>query len=90
MTALATTKEQRFDVRLEKSEKERIQSAASLRGQKAAAFARETLLREADTVMAEHRRITLSAQESRRFLEELDRPFEPNDKLARALARFHR
>lgn len=80
----------RMDVRLDAAEKARIQTAASLRGQKASVFAREVMLREADVVLAQHTTVALTAEESRRFMDALSAPFKPNAKLARAIARAGR
>ncbi|RNF82227.1 DUF1778 domain-containing protein [Montanilutibacter psychrotolerans] len=77
----------RFDLRLDPAEKDRIQTAAALRGQKASVFAREVMLREADAIVAQHTTVALSAEESRRFMEALNAPFRANAKLAKALAR---
>jgi uncharacterized protein (DUF1778 family) len=87
MAAQAQIPKDRFELRLNSAEKQRIQSAAQLRGQPISAFAREVMLREADVVVAEHNRISLSAEESRLFMAALSAPFEPNAKLAKAIAR---
>ena len=47
----------------------------------------EAVLREAESVMAVELTVTLSVEESRRFLKALDAPFQPNAKLKKALAR---
>jgi uncharacterized protein (DUF1778 family) len=44
-------------------------------------------MREAESVMAAELAATLSVEESRRFLRVLDRPFQPNARLKKALAR---
>jgi uncharacterized protein (DUF1778 family) len=82
-----TTTAARLDLRLNASDKERIERAASLRGVAVSAFVRDAVLREADSVMAAELTVTLSADESRRFLKALDAPFLPNAKLKQALAR---
>jgi uncharacterized protein (DUF1778 family) len=79
-----------MDVRLDASEKARIRTAASLRGQHASVFAREAMLREADAVVAQYTTLKLSVEESRRFMDALSAPFKPNAKLARAIARAGR
>lgn len=85
MKALALN--ERLEFRLDATEKARIETAASIRGQKASVFAREVMLREADAVVAQHAALVLNAQESRRFMDALSAPFTPNAKLARAIAR---
>ncbi len=80
----------RLDLRLNAADKARIARAADLRGVPLSAFVRDTVLREADSVMAAELSVTLSATESRRFLKALDAPFQPNAKLRKALARATR
>ncbi|BCT91534.1 hypothetical protein LYSHEL_05580 [Lysobacter helvus] len=80
----------RFDLRLNPMEKQRIQSAAALKGQQVSVFIREIMLREADAILAAHAASQLDAEQTRRFMAALDAPFAPNEKLARALARTGR
>lgn len=80
MTAAA-----RLDLRLNPTDKARITRAADLRGVPLSAFVRDAAMREAESVMAAELSITLSAEESRRFLEALDAPFQPNAKLKKAM-----
>lgn len=80
MTAAA-----RLELRLESRDKDRIAKAAALRGMAVSAFVREAVLREADTTIAADMVVTLSEQESRRFLAALDEPFLPNDRLREAM-----
>jgi uncharacterized protein (DUF1778 family) len=77
----------RLDLRLNATDKARITRAAVLRGVPLSAFVRNAVLREAEDVMAAELTVTLSAQQSRRFLKALDAPFQPNAKLKKALAR---
>lgn len=78
----------RLDLRLDPADKARITRAADLRGVPLSAFVRDAVLREADNVMAAELSVTLSTEESRRFLQALDAPFQPNAKLKEALARI--
>ncbi|MBS0457376.1 MAG: DUF1778 domain-containing protein [Proteobacteria bacterium] len=80
----------RLDLRLNRADKARIARAADLRGVALSAFVRDAVLREADSVMAANLTVTLSAEESRRFLKVLDAPFLPNARLKKALARVGR
>ena len=82
MTATAA----RLDLRLNASDKARITRAADLRGVPLSAFVRDAVLREAENVMAAELTVTLSVEESRRFLDALDKPFKPNAKLKKAMA----
>ncbi|HJV00620.1 MAG TPA: DUF1778 domain-containing protein [Burkholderiaceae bacterium] len=80
-----TTATARLDLRLESREKDRIAKAAALRGMPVSAFVRDAVLREADATIAADSIVTLSEQESRRFLAALDAPFEPSDRLKQAM-----
>ncbi|HET6726253.1 MAG TPA: DUF1778 domain-containing protein [Gammaproteobacteria bacterium] len=82
MTAAA-----RLDLRLNPGDKARIARAADLRGVPVSAFVRDAVLREAESVMAADLTMTLSPEESRRFLDALDKPFKPNTRLKKAMER---
>lgn len=82
MTAAA-----RLDLRLTPKDKARIERAADLRGVPLSAFVRDAVLREAESVMAAELTVTLSPDESRRFLSVLEKPFKPNARLKRAMER---
>ena len=84
MTAATATA--RLDLRLVAHDKARIARAAALRGVPVSSFVRDAVLREADTAIASSEIVTLSAEESRRFLRALDAPFQPNARLAEAMA----
>ncbi|KHS74031.1 hypothetical protein QT13_05420 [Pectobacterium brasiliense] len=75
----------RLDLRLNAHDKERITKAAALRGIAVSAFVRDAVLREADTAIAADTAVTLSEQESRRFLAALNQPFMSNDRLHKAM-----
>ena len=80
-----TTATARLDLRLETRDKDRIAKAAALRGMAVSAFVRDAVLREADTAIAADTVVTLSEDESRRFLAALDEPFRPNARLKKAM-----
>ncbi|MBV8048894.1 MAG: DUF1778 domain-containing protein [Paludibacterium sp.] len=82
---MMTTTTARLDLRLDSRDKDRIAKAAALRGMAVSAFVRDAVLREADTTIAADTVVTLSEQESRRFLAALDAPFSPNDRLQKAM-----
>lgn len=82
-----TTTADRLEVRISAQDKQTIARAAELRGEGVSAFARSVLVREAERVLEAEKTVVLSAKESRRFLQALDRPFSPNAKLRAALAR---
>jgi uncharacterized protein (DUF1778 family) len=80
-----TTVTARLDLRLESRDKDRIAKAAALRGIAVSAFVRDAVLREADTAIAVDTVVTLSEDESRRFLAALDEPFSPSARLQKAM-----
>lgn len=80
-----TTSVARLDLRLEACDKDRIAKAAALRGMAVSAFVRDAVLREANATIAADTVVALSEQESRRFLDALDAPFRPNDRLQEAM-----
>lgn len=80
-----TTAAARLDLRLDVRDKNRISKAAALRGMAVSAFVRDAVLREADTAIAADTVVTLSEQESRRFLAALDAPLRPNERLRKAM-----
>jgi uncharacterized protein (DUF1778 family) len=80
----------RLDLRLDPKDKARIERAAGLRGMPLSVFVRDAVMREADNVMTAELTATLSAKESKRFLQVVDQPFAPNAKLKKALSRLTR
>ncbi len=80
-----TTTASRYELRLDSTDKARIARAADVKGVPMAAFVRDAVLREAENVMASALTVTLSAEESRRFLKALDAPFKPNARLKKAM-----
>lgn len=82
---MAATTTARLDLRLNIEDKNRITRAAALRGMSLSVFVRHAVLREADTVLAADAAVVLSPEESRRFLDALDEPFQPNAKLNKAM-----
>lgn len=82
MTAAA-----RLDFRLNPTDKARIRRAAEMRGVSLSTFVRDAVLREAENVVAAEHSVTLTAEESRCFLAELDKPFAPNARLKTAMER---
>jgi len=82
-----TTSAARLDLRLNPQDKDRIARAAALRGVAVSAFVRDAVLREAESAIAAETAVALSAEESRRFLAALDKPFAPNARLRKAMQR---
>ncbi len=79
------TATERLDLRLSARDRERLDRAAALAGLPLATFVRTAVLREADRTVAAESAVTLSPEESRRFLAALAKPFAPNVALRRAL-----
>jgi uncharacterized protein (DUF1778 family) len=77
----------RLDLRLSARDKDRIARAAALRGLPVSAFVRAAVLREADAVVADESTIMLSAQEARRLVAALGKPFKPSVRLKLAMER---
>ena len=80
-----TTITARLDLCWGANDKERIAKAAALRGMAISAFVRDAVLREAETAIAANAAVTLSEQETRRFLAALDALFRPNAPLQQAM-----
>ena len=76
----------RFALCLNATDRARLTRAATLRGVPVSAFVRDAALHEADVAMAAELTVTLSAEEQRRFLSALDKPFKPNARLKKAMA----
>lgn len=75
----------RLDLRIDARDKDRIARAAALRGMAVSAFVRSAVLREADTAIAADTNAALSPAEARYFLATLDAPFQPNERLKKAM-----
>lgn len=80
-------KRTRFEMRLEKDQKELLEQAAAVKGQDLTAFALGVLLKEASDVLAQHRTRTLTERGMRKVLELLEHPPRPNAFLKRAFRR---
>jgi uncharacterized protein (DUF1778 family) len=80
-----TTATARLDLRLESHDKDRITRAAALRGVPVSSFVRDAALREANAALAASTVVILSEQESHRFLDALNTPFQPNARLKKAM-----
>lgn len=74
----------RLHLRLESRDRDRIAKAAALRVA-VSAFVRDAVLHEADSAIAADTVVTLSPEESRRFLAALDDPVRPNACLKKAM-----
>lgn len=77
----------RFEMRLDKEQKELLEQAAAAKGQDLTAFALGVLLKEASDVLAEYRTRKLTERGMRKILELLERPPRANAFLKKAFRR---
>ena len=75
----------RIDIRLGEDDKGILQLAASYEGMALSAFIRKAALDVARSVVERNEHITLSREEAKKIIAALDRPFEPNAALAKAM-----
>lgn len=74
-----------INLRASRSQKALIDRAAGVLGRKRSDFMLETACREAESVLLDRRYFGLSEAEFRRFTAMLDKPAQPNPRLARLL-----
>lgn len=86
----ASRKEDRIDVRVDAEFKERIQEAASLRGQSLSEFAISCLAERAEKVLREQAILELSRRDRERFVEVLTNPPSPTDALLEATRLYNK
>ncbi len=75
----------RFDLKLDKEEKELFSEAATLMGTSMAGFVRAAAKEKARSVIDQESRLTLTRRDFRAFSEALDQAFAPNTPLQGAL-----
>lgn len=73
----------RLDIRTTQQAKETIENAASALGITASAFILECAMQRATQILQQAQTIQLNASESRHFMDLLENPPEPNEKLKR-------
>jgi uncharacterized protein (DUF1778 family) len=76
----------RFDLKLDRDEKDLFAEAAALMGTTMAGFVRAAAKEKARALIERERRITLSNRDFAAVSAAVDRAFEPNDALQRAIA----
>lgn len=81
-------KSERLEARLTAEQKEVLQRAAALGGSSVSDFVVRSAQREAERILREHDVVTLSARDSRVFVEALLNPPAPNDAFRAAAARY--
>jgi uncharacterized protein (DUF1778 family) len=90
MPPLATTKEDRLQVRLNADAKSMLQRAAGYHHKTVSQFVLTTALTEAEKVIREHESIALSTADWKVFCEALDNPPPPNAALREAFAKYQK
>lgn len=75
----------RFDLKLDKREKDLFARAAELMGTTMAGFVRAAAKEKASALIERETRVTLTDKEARQLLAALDAPFQPNAALKKAL-----
>jgi uncharacterized protein (DUF1778 family) len=87
VTVATATKEQNLTIRTTALDKERLATAARIRGQKVSQFVLGTALREAEQVIAEENIVRLSLDVFDAFVQKLDAAPQPLPKLQEQLAK---
>ncbi len=87
-TLYSPEKAERLEARLSYSQKELIQHAADLLGRTLTDFVITSSQETAKRVIREHEIVTLTARESRSFVDALSNPPEPNAALKKAAKRY--
>jgi len=82
-----TQRTERFEARLTPEQKQTLEAAAALRGQKLSEFVVSLAYQEAQRLLSEERLLKVSARDMDALLEALDSPPLPSPKLEAALKR---
>ena len=85
----SSDKIERLEARLSSTQKALIQHAADLQGRTLTALVVEASQDAAKKIIREHEIISLTAKESRSFVDALLAPSEPNVALKKAAKRYH-
>ena len=88
-TASSQAKQERIDLRTTKEVKDLLNRAAALSMMPVSSFLLSAACDRAKALIAEQETIILSDKERNHFLELLESPPEPNDKLKTAMQRYH-
>ncbi len=86
----ADIRRERLEARVSHEQKALIQRAADLLGRSLSDFIVGSAQRAAEEVLREHEVMTLTARDSRAFVEALLNPPAPNEQLRAAAARYKR
>lgn len=80
----------RFDLKLDREEKELFSQAADLMGTSTASFMRAAAKEKARALLEQETRVVMSARDFAKFAVALNRPFAPNEALKDALRQARR
>jgi uncharacterized protein (DUF1778 family) len=83
-----SARRERLEARVSAEQKALLQRAADLQGRTLSDFIIGSAQRAAEEIIREHTVITLTAQDSRAFVEALLNPPAPNERLRAAAARY--
>jgi uncharacterized protein (DUF1778 family) len=78
--------EARLDLKLNQAEKDIVVRAAAIVGTTVAGFVRAAAKEKASLVIEREHRVMMTSEEFERFVDAINRPFEPNAALQKALA----
>lgn len=87
-TAAVGRKADRLQLRVDSRAKGRLQRAASYRRESVSQFVLRTALEEAETVIRDNERTTLSERDWQVFIDALDNPPAPNEALRAAFQAY--
>lgn len=80
---------ERFDIRLPATAKQMLLQAAALSGSSLTGLVLNAALDKAREIMNSHQQFALDTTEWQRFLESLEQPAEPNERLRAAWQDYH-
>ena len=86
MSQTNTARNERINLRLSATAKQRIQRAASVEGKTVSAFIVSSALDRAEKAMERYEIVTLVREDAIRFFRALENPTSPNDRLRMALS----
>ena len=84
MARAVSEQTERIEIRIRAADKARINRAASLVGLDLTSFIRQQALEAANLAIEREERIAISERDARRWIEYLEAPLEPNERLLEA------
>jgi uncharacterized protein (DUF1778 family) len=84
-SAKSAQRSETINLRVSRAQKTLIDEAASVVGRNRSEFMLDAASREAESVLVDRRYFSLTAEDFKRFIEELDKPAKPNPRLRRLL-----